>query len=146
MLVIPIQPVPSQQLQCVLAGQNCQIAIYEKKQGVFVDLNSNGFDISIARLAINGIKLTQNYSGFSGNLLFIDTQGTDDPTASGMGSRFQLVYVTAAEVALLIWRSVVSYEGRIISVDGTVVSTGGSIAVDDTVVSTTGSLSVDGGI
>lgn len=98
---IPTQAVPSQQLQVVLANQNCQIAVYQKTQGMFVDLNSNGVDISIAVLARNAVFLTCNYSGFQGNLILIDTQGASDPTYTGLGSRFQLVYLTAAEVAAL---------------------------------------------
>jgi hypothetical protein len=98
MLQIATQAVPSQQLQVVLAGQNCQIAIYQKTQGMFVDLN----DISVAILARNGVPLTNNYSGFQGNLVIIDTQGVDDPTYEGLGGRFQLVYLTEAEVEQLL--------------------------------------------
>lgn len=98
---IPIQAVPSQILQTVLGGQNCQIAIYEKDQGVFVDLNSNGTDISVAVIARNAVPLTWNYSGFVGNLIFIDTQGKSDPTYTGLGSRFQLIYLAAADIMSL---------------------------------------------
>lgn len=99
---ISIQPIPSQQLQTVLNGQNCQIAIYSKRQGIFVDLNSNGVDISIGVIARNGIPLVPTaYLGFLGTLLFIDTQGVSDPTFDGLGSRYQLVYMTASEYALL---------------------------------------------
>ena len=150
MLVVPIQPVPSQQVQCVLAGQNCQIAIYAKRQGLFVDLNCNGLDVSVASLVLNTVFLTHNYSGFVGNLLFVDTQGSSNPTATGLGSRFQLVYLTTAETRLAI-RPVpaaprVLRTGFTIAVNGVTVGTGGTLAVNGTVVSTGGSLSVDGGI
>jgi hypothetical protein len=102
MLQIPLQSVPAQQLQCVLSNQNCQISIYQKEQGMFVDLNSNGVDISTSVLALNGVALTCNYSGFVGNLLIIDTQGLSDPDYTGLGSRFQLVYLTEAEYALIL--------------------------------------------
>jgi hypothetical protein len=39
--------------------------------------------------------------GFIGNLLFVDTQGSSDPTYDGLGSRFSLVYLTAEEYALI---------------------------------------------
>lgn len=102
MLQIPIQPVPSQQLQVVLGGQNCQIAIYQKPQGIFVDINVNGVDISIATLAqdVNALNPI-TYSSFQGNLIFTDTQGTSDPEYTGLGSRYQLVYLTAEEYAAL---------------------------------------------
>ena len=101
MLQIPIQPVPSQQVKAVLASQNCQIAIYQKAQGIFVDLNSNGIDISVGVLAHNAVALDpRDYAGFSGNLMFIDTQGLDDPSFKGFNTRWFLVYLTAAEYEL----------------------------------------------
>lgn len=99
---IATQPVPNQQLQAVVGGQMCQISIYQKPQGLFVDVNSNGSDISTAVLACDAVPLVPiGYTGFQGNLLFTDTQGTSDPDYTGLGTRFQLVYLTAAEYALL---------------------------------------------
>ncbi len=100
--VIPIQPVPSQQVACVLASQNCQIAIYQKNDDVYVDLNSNGTNMSIAVIAHNGVPLDScnSYDGFEGNLYFIDTQGLDDPLYTGFGSRWILIYLTPAEILL----------------------------------------------
>ena len=95
---IALQPVPSQQLQIVLGGQNCQIAVYLKGKHIFVDLNSNGADISTAVIARDVIPLVPTtYLGFVGNLIFTDTQGGSDPTYDGLGTRYQLVYLTAAE-------------------------------------------------
>lgn len=100
MQLIPIQPVPSQQLQVVLANQNCQISIYQKPQGIFVDLISNGVTISTAVIAQDANPLCPiSYTGFQGNIVFTDTQGNSDPVYTGLGSRYQLVYLTAAEFA-----------------------------------------------
>lgn len=110
MQTIPISAVPVQNIPVVIGGQNCQIYLYQNYRGLFFDLNSNGVDI------VNGI-ICQNanplvcirYLGFQGNFFFIDTQGTDDPppavagdadSASGLGSRWQLVYITEAENTL----------------------------------------------
>ena len=46
-------------------------------------------------------KSGRGYTGFIGNLLFIDTQGNSDPSYDGLGSRFSLVYLTAEEYALI---------------------------------------------
>ena len=102
MLVIPIQPVPSQQVLCVLDGQNCQIAIYLKNDRIFVDLNSNGVNLCLASLAHNADPLDacNSYDGFQGNLYFIDTQGEEDPQYTGFSSRWFLVYLSASEVLL----------------------------------------------
>jgi hypothetical protein len=45
--------------------------------------------------------MCRQYLGFVGNVMFIDTQGSSDPHAAGLGSRFQLVYFSAEEYALL---------------------------------------------
>lgn len=100
MLQVPLQPVPSQQLQIVLGNQNCQIAVYMLGANIYVDLNSNGADISIAVIARDGVPLVPTaYLGFLGNLIFVDTQGSSDPTFNGLGSRYQLLYFTVADIA-----------------------------------------------
>lgn len=102
MQVIPIQPIPAQLLSVVLNGQNCQIGIYQKNPCIFVDLNAGGVEISIGVRARDAVALNPNeYAGFLGNLFFIDTQGSDDPVYTGLGSRFQLVYLTEVEYAQL---------------------------------------------
>lgn len=99
---IPIQPVPSQITKVVLGTQNCQILIYQKPQGMFVDINANGADIVTGVLARDAVPLVcREYAGFSGNLVFIDTQGNGDPVYDGLGSRYSLVYLTAEEYALI---------------------------------------------
>lgn len=97
---IALQPVPSQQLQVVLGGQQCQIAVYLKGEHIFVDVTANSVDISICVIARDVVFLVPTtYLGFVGNLLFTDTQGNSDPTFDGLGSRYQLVYLTDSEVA-----------------------------------------------
>ena len=99
---IPIQPVPSQITKVVLGAQNCQILIYQKPQGMFVDINADGVDISVGTIARDAVPLVcREYAGFSGNLVFIDTQGSADPVYDGLGSRYSLVYLTAEEYALI---------------------------------------------
>jgi hypothetical protein len=98
MQVIPLQPVPSQLLQVVLGGQACQIAVYLRGAYIYVDVAN----ISIAVIARDVVPLVPTtYLGFVGNLIFTDTQGTSDPTFDGLGTRYQLVYLTAAEYALI---------------------------------------------
>ena len=102
MLQIPIQPVSNQRLAVVLAGQTCQLYIYTKPQGMFVDINADGVNVSLGVIARDGVPLNAcDYSTFQGNFYFVDTQGSSDPAPSGLGSRYQLVYVTADEYALI---------------------------------------------
>lgn len=103
-LQVPLQPVPSQQLQIVLGDQNTQIAVYLIGPKIFVDVAANGADISTAVLALNGVFLVPTvYFGFIGNLIFVDTQGTSDyPTYEGLNSRYVMLYVTEADYANVI--------------------------------------------
>lgn len=102
MRTVPLQPVPSQSTKVVLGGQNCQILIYQKPQGCFVDINADGVDIVVGIICRDAVPLiSREYAGFSGNLLFIDSQGSADPSYEGLGDRFALVYLTAEEYALI---------------------------------------------
>ena len=86
----------------MLNGQNCQIAIYQKQQGLFVDITADGVLVSAATIARNAVPLaSREYAGLSGNLLFIDTQGDSDPEFTELGTRYSLVYLTAAEYAII---------------------------------------------
>ncbi len=99
---VPLQPVPSQSTKVVLGGQNCQILIYQKPQGCFVDINADGVDVVVGIIARDAVPLVcREYTGFIGNLLFIDTQGSSDPSYEGLGSRWSLVYLTVEENALV---------------------------------------------
>jgi len=95
---IPLQAVASQTTRIVLGGQNCQISLYQKDEGLFFDLISNGTTIVVAVLALDAVALVcRQYLGFIGNLLFVDTQGSTAPTYAGLGGRYALVYLTEAE-------------------------------------------------
>jgi hypothetical protein len=100
MLEIPLQQIPSQITKVVLGNQNCQIFIYAKSQGVFVDISVDDTDIVNCVIARNMVPIVcREYVGFDGNLMFVDNQGNDDPLYTGIGSRWSLVYLTAAEYA-----------------------------------------------
>lgn len=102
MLEIPLRPVPSQSTKVVLAGQNCQISIRQTTRGLFADVLVGGAPAALTVPALDGIPLVPNdYASFSGNLIFVDTMGADRPEYAGLGARFRLVYLTAAEYDLI---------------------------------------------
>ena len=101
MLQIPLEPNPSQVVKAILADQQVQLFLYQKPEGLFIDINLNGTDISTGILCLNAVMLAVNYSGFLGNLFFIDTQGSNDPTYDGIGTRYFLVYLTSEEYGLI---------------------------------------------
>lgn len=99
---INLQAAPSQILKVVLGGQNCQISIYQKPRGLFMDVNVNGEDLVVGIACLNAVPIVcRTYEGFIGNLLFTDTQGSADPEYSGLGDRFALIYLTADEYELV---------------------------------------------
>jgi len=93
MLQIPLQPIPSQFVKVVLGGQNFQILLRQKEQGLFVDVNVNGVDIVTSVIARdNDDILCRKYVGVTGTLRFLDLQGSTDSHYSGLNSRYVLIY------------------------------------------------------
>ncbi len=100
---ISLQSVPSQQSQIVLNGQQCQIAVYVKTQCMFFDMTVNGSPVAYAVQAKNLVNLVPtSYLGFTGWLLFLDTQVNEDPQYTGLGTRWILLYLDAGDLANVI--------------------------------------------
>lgn len=100
MVIVPTKALPNQTLQIQLGTQACQIVLFQTSYGIFINLYVSGV------LIIGGVRcenlnriVRSLYLGFSGDLVFYDTQGTDDPIYTGVGTRFLLVYLTAEELA-----------------------------------------------
>lgn len=93
MQVIPLTSVASQSFTIQLNGQNCAINLYQKNTGLFFDLTIDSTPIVTSMICLNAVGLVrESYLGFTGQLLFIDTQGTDNPDYTGLGSRYILTY------------------------------------------------------
>lgn len=92
--VIPLSAVPYQTFSITLGGQRCKFAIYQKDQGMFLDLAVGGAQILTAMICRDRVELVRYaYLGFVGSLAFVDTQGESDPYYTGLGSRYQLAYL-----------------------------------------------------
>jgi hypothetical protein len=99
MLVIPLRPIPSQIISVSLSGQPVQIKIYQKMFGLFVDVSVSNQLIIGGVIARNLVKIVRStYLGFIGDLFFNDGQGTSDPTYTGLGSRYSLIYLEPSDV------------------------------------------------
>lgn len=102
--VVPLQAVPSQTLSVTLGGQAVGLNVYQKGTadapvGVFVDIYVSGILILGGVLALNLIRLKRaDYIAFVGNLAFFDTQGDSDPYYTGLGTRYQLIYGSDADL------------------------------------------------
>lgn len=92
--VVPLGPVPAQTLSIILGGQNCAIAVNTLATGLFFSLTADGVTVCVNTICHNLARLVLNrgYTGFVGDLVFIDTQGDADPEYSGLGERWQLLY------------------------------------------------------
>jgi hypothetical protein len=113
MQTIPISAVAAQTISVTLDSQPCRINIYQKtfytagetagnyipNYRVYLDLYVDNLLVIGGCLCLNLVRIVRDsYFGFVGDLLFFDTQGSDDPVASGLGARFQLVYLEASDL------------------------------------------------
>lgn len=98
---IPLAAVPAQTLNVILGNQNCQVKVYQKTTGVYLDLAVNGTPITntVRCVVSTRLLLDRGYTGFVGDIGFIDTQGSDDPTFTGLGTRWLLIYLEASDLA-----------------------------------------------
>lgn len=100
MLIVPLRALPNQTLQVQLAGQPCTINVYQQAYGLFTDLYVAGGLIIGGVICRNLNRIVRSaYLGFTGDLVFGDTQGTSDPLYTGLGSRWQLAYLAEGDVA-----------------------------------------------
>jgi hypothetical protein len=108
MQTIPLQSVASQTLQITLNSQACTINVYTKQiQGsppnfvsspCYIDLIFPTNEI-YGIILLNGVKLVRDaYWGFVGDIACYDTQGDTDPVYTGLGTRYQLVYLAPSDL------------------------------------------------
>ena len=99
MLTIPLIAKPSQSVSIALGGQSCRLSIYQKSTGLFCDLYINDVLIIGGVICLNKNRIVRSvYLGFIGDLSFFDLQGSSDPDYTGLGSRFVLLYLEAADL------------------------------------------------
>lgn len=108
MNIVPLQAIPAQHILTTLdGGQLVQLKLYTRRYGMFMDVYVNGV-LEIGAVIcqnLNRIIRSQYLNksvDFAGDFLFFDMQGNSDPVYTGLGTRFQLYYVTDAEVDILI--------------------------------------------
>lgn len=102
---ISLQAVPSQTVQAILGSQMCSISVYVKNQCMFFDLAVNGSQVATAIQCKNLVNLVPTaYLGFAGWLVFYDThtQGESDPMYTGLGERWQLLYLTQEDINAIV--------------------------------------------
>lgn len=92
-LIVPLLAEPAQTLTVELNGQNCDLAVYQRTTGLYVDLGINGTLIIGGVIARDRIRIVRDdYLGFIGDLAFWDSQGSQDPDWTELNSRYFLGY------------------------------------------------------
>jgi hypothetical protein len=92
-LIVPLLAEPAQVLTVELNGQNCDIAVYQRTTGLYVDLGINGVLVIGGVIARDRIRIVRDaYLGFIGDLAFWDSQGTSDPDWTQLNTRYFLGY------------------------------------------------------
>lgn len=98
MQLIPIQSVPAQTFNVLLASQLCTITIRQLTTGLYIDLFVNSSPIIQGVICENRNRIVRDaYFGFIGDLAFNDTQGSTDPVSSGLGGQYVLLYLDATD-------------------------------------------------
>lgn len=100
---IPLLTVPAQELTVVLGGQVCQLKVYQKSTGLYMDVSVSNVLLVAGVICQNNNRIVrESYIGFLGDLAFFDTQGDDDPNYLGLGpaddARWALLYYSPAEL------------------------------------------------
>lgn len=97
--IVPLDAVASQEVTIPLGNQVCQLKVYEKFYGLFMDVSVNDTLIIGGVICENKNRIVREaYRGFVGDFCFIDTQGDEDPSYDGIGTRFFLSYLSEADL------------------------------------------------
>lgn len=101
MNVVPLQPIPNQTLQVQLNGQACTLDIFQYAYGLFMSVYVGNNLVIASVICENFVRIVRDaYLGFSGDFIFLDMQGAEDPVYTGLGgasARFQLIYLLPTE-------------------------------------------------
>lgn len=99
MLLIPIQPIPNQTFQVQVENQSCVIELRQSTYGMFMTLFVSSSLIVGSVICENLNRIVRDaYLGFIGDFCFFDSQGTSDPVFTGLGTRYQLIYLEPTDL------------------------------------------------
>lgn len=96
---IPINPVPQQSLNIVLANQNVSLNLYtltdQYGSSLYADVSIGAIVLKSCIRCINLARwlVGLGYLGFIGDFVIVDTQGNDEPQYTGLGTRWVLIYL-----------------------------------------------------
>lgn len=103
---IPLQAVPSQSIKTTLDSQIVELDIYQLRYGMYINVTVNSV-LEIGAVVCQNLNriIRSAYlnmdAGFAGDFVFQDTQGSTDPDFTGLGTRYQLLYLSQADLTAL---------------------------------------------
>jgi hypothetical protein len=102
MQIVPLKAAANYTFQTNLNNQAVQINIYTKSTGLFMDVLVNNAFVVAGVICQDRNRIVRSaYLGFSGDLAFVNQQGTDDPVYTGLGSRYLLYYFDVSDLAAM---------------------------------------------
>jgi hypothetical protein len=98
MLQIQVQPLPSQEFQVVLDGQECVISLYQRMGRLYMDVAAGGVSVVRGAICQHAADVIQTQTrDFAGQLRWYDAGGHSSPEWRGIGERYFLLYFGADE-------------------------------------------------
>lgn len=93
---IALSPVPNQTVAFQASGHRVSLTLRTLPNGALLaDVVMDGSTIAAGRTCLDRTAIIRRaYVGFPGDLAFVDTQGTLDPAASGLGTRYLLAWIS----------------------------------------------------
>lgn len=94
---IPLSATASQTIKVILNQQSVRLDVYQRSTGLFMNVWLNGTQVVAGAICQNLNPVVHaDYLGLGGDFIFVDTQGSNDPTYDGLGSRYVLVWATTS--------------------------------------------------
>lgn len=100
MQTVAAQAIPNQTMQVQLGNQPVTLNVYQFTFGLFMDVIQGTTKVASCQPCQNRNRIVRYaYLGFAGDFIWVDTQGSDDPVYTGIGTRWQLIYLSPADLA-----------------------------------------------
>ena len=97
--VIPLIATPAQQVQTNVGGQNVLLDVRQLRYGLFMTVYKDDALVVAGVICHDRCLIIRSaYFGFSGDFMFADTQGSSDPDYTGLGDRWELVWLDPSEL------------------------------------------------
>ena len=100
MQIVPVNDVPNQTFNVSFGGQSTTINLFSTTSNLlYMDVLVNNSPILLGTICQNLNRIIRDtYLGFSGDFVWNDTEGSNDPSSPGLGARYQLIYLSSSDL------------------------------------------------